>query len=138
MTQKRYTLIEKIEICEKAIQAEKEGISLFKSSKNIGVSDVSLYRWVRDFRAGILRGKETQEQYIPPSLIEVITEELNGTESEEIEMIPVMVFSGSPENNITLNVEKPNTNNVDEYNDAMDILVFKELQWCFVMKGFKF
>jgi transposase-like protein len=85
MTRKTYTIGEKIATCQKAIQAEKEGTSLHKFAESLEITDFTLYKWVKEFRAGKLTGEPTKKEEIPVSLIKGMQEELNGpTEPEKI------------------------------------------------------
>lgn len=138
MTQKRYTIAEKIEFCKKAIEAQKEDISFYKSSKILGISDVSLYLWVKMYRAGELIDKSKKEIEIPNSLVLDMTEEFNSIGSVKIEMVDVLVFSESIENNIRVSVEKPDTNDIEKFSDELNQRILDKLQWCFVVRGFKF
>ncbi len=138
MSGRRYSISEKIKICKDAIAAEEKGISLCKYAKNHSFSDVSLYTWVDEFRTGIWDDKPKKEIEIPNSLVLDMTEEFNNIGSVKIEMVDVLVFSESIENNIRVSVEKPDTNDIEKFSDELNQRILDKLQWCFVVRGFKF
>jgi transposase-like protein len=75
MTTKRYTTAEKTEMVKEALDNEKnKKISVHQSSRKFEVSDVSLYRWIRQYKRGELK----EESDISPDLMSELEEGFNG------------------------------------------------------------
>jgi transposase-like protein len=140
-SRKKYTIDQKIEICERAIAVKKEGGSLPDFATNQGITKSALYKWIRDYKT---QKTNVDEPEIPTSLISEMTKEFNNISDDEnigsvkIDMVDVLVYSQSVENSIRVSVEKPDTDDIKKFSAELSQRILDELQWCFAMKGFKF
>lgn len=98
---KRYTTATKIEMVKKALEDEKtKGISTHQSAIDFEVADVSLYRWIRQYKRGELK----EESDISPDLMSELEEGFNGN-SEPKQLDIVVVFNDNPD--ILLKIDDP-------------------------------
>lgn len=134
MDLKNYTTAQKVKICKDAIEAKKNGISITTFSKNINVSNSSIYRWMDQFKDSIFN----DDGEIPKNLITAMVQEFNDIGSVRVEMIDVLVFSESVENNIFVSVEKPDIEDLELFTQELTQRILNKLQWCFSIKGFRF
>jgi|GEM_PF-2383247 len=138
MTYKKYTIAEKKEMCGKALHAQIKGISIFRSSKDMGVSDVSLYTWIKKYKAGKLIEKpEKNETDIPYGLVDCMSEALNGPESVSDEM-NFEVYSPFKKGTIPITIERPKAENINDFDIKVMKSVLKRIRWRPVVKGFEF
>ena len=100
------SVTEKINICEIALVAKKNGISFNKTSKNLSISNTTLHYWLIDYESGKLHYKKKIEDRfrVPDNLINLMSEELN---EDHKEIGSFMVCSGSIGNHCIVSIEMP-------------------------------
>ena len=122
----RYTIAEKIKICQEALIAQGEGVSIHKHSDSLEITGTTLRVWLREYKAGILEGEPsvTSEN----KLLQTIEEDGNGLvdpeESEQLEI--VVVFGDNPD--VVVKIDDPGYQKHSDQIAAIKERVFSRFQ----------
>lgn len=124
------TTKEKIEIAKAAIAWKESGKKLVNFQKQTGIAMSLIVRYRKEY----LDGKYGESQDIPSDLIDIISEELNGNEYIEPEIIQIIVYTTNPGINLIIDIEKPeisgsSKSDIERYETELQKRIIEQLRY---------
>lgn len=114
---------------------EIHGLTFTEIGQTKHISDSYAGRLYRALKSGEFNGildeplsKDAPDEQLT-ELVDIFSEEMNPEDYTS-----VMLYERDPKESIIIKVKTPETNLVDEFNDAVELAVLDKIKWCYQMQ----